>query len=460
MTGNGSYLADPDLGWESMRLAGPQTAERVAYPWKYIVMLVEKKYISIRFSQAKLKERHKELAVLHDIASDLTKSLSLTEILDRAILKVRKHFKVDAVRIYLMDESNQHLKLVAHKGISKRHLEGLREMRVGQGFSGMAARTKSFVAQRVSDLENGARAALLHQKGFEVVICVPLIVKEKVVGVLNLAVKRLISLNEKKVDLLLAIGNQIAVAVRVAAMYEDVLNKSAELERKKDELEFFAYAISHDLKNPAIGVAGFARLLTERYGTMLDEKGIQYCQQIRNAAEQIVTFTREINEYIQSAKVCFHVKNTDVKRILKHIREEIAPTLKERGIEWSEPANIPEVMADELAITRVFRNLIDNALKHGGKDLDKIAVGYKEEVDAHIFSFANNGLPMKKGDSSLVFQMFGRLPGAKDTEGSGLGLTIVKEIVEAHNGAVWFESGEKKGTIFYVSLPKEVFVKA
>ena len=419
-------------------------------------MLVEKKHISVRFSQAKLKERHKELAILHDIASDLTSSLTLVEILDRAIIKVRKHFKVDAVRIYLMDRTEQHLELVAHKGISKKHLEGLRKIRIGQGFSGKAAYAKSFLAQKVSDLQNGARAALLSARGFKVVICVPLIMKDKVVGVLNLASKGAVSLNEKKVDLLLAIGNQIAVAVHVAKIYEDVLRKSTELKKQKDELEFFAYSISHDLKNPAIGVSGFAKLLAEKYADKLDEKGRQYCQQIRNAAEHIETLTRDVNEYIRSTKVSFNVKSANIKKILQHIRVEISPLLKERGIQWSEPDDIPEIMADELAITRVFRNLIDNALKHAGKDLGKITIGYDQDKDFHIFSFSNDGVPMKKKDSGLVFQMFGRLPGAEGTEGSGLGLAIVKEIVEAHNGAVWFESGSKKGTTFYVSIAKDI----
>jgi signal transduction histidine kinase len=419
-------------------------------------MLVDKKHISVRFSQTKLKERNKELAVLHDIASDLTSSLGLTEILDRAIIKVREHFKVDAVRMYLMDDTGQQLDLVAYKGLRRNQVEGLRKMPLDSGFSGKAARTKSFVAQKVSDLENGARAALLSEKGFKVIICVPLIIKEKAVGVLNLGSKSTKSLNQAKVDLLLAIGNQIAVAVHVAKIYEDVLKKSGELKKKKDELEFFAYTISHDLKNPAIGVSGFAKLLAEKYADKLDEKGKQYCQQIRNAAEHIETLTKQINEYIRSTKVSFNMKSTNIKKILQHIRDEISPLLRERGIEWSEPDDIPEVMADELAITRVFRNLIDNALKHAGKDLGKITVGYGQDKDFHMFSFSNDGVSMKKKDSGLVFQMFGRLPGAEGTEGSGLGLAIVKEIVEAHNGAVWFESGPKKDTTFYVSIAKDI----
>ena len=419
-------------------------------------MLVDKQHVSVKFSETKLKKRHKELAVLYDIGSDLTSSLSLTEILDRAILKVREHFKVDAVRIYLMDEVQESLELVAYQGMTRQQVKELRKIKMSEGFSGKAARTKSFIAQRVSDLENGARAVLLHSKGFKVIICVPLIIKDEVVGVMNLASKRMIGLSEAKVDLLVAIGNQIAIAVNVAKLYEHIWKKAEEVRNKKEELEFFAYTISHDLKNPAVGIYGFARLLAEKYGHKLDEKGKMYCRQIRQAAEQIETFTRDINEYIKSKKVLFHIKRINIKKILGFLRDEISPVLEERHIQWSEPDKIPAVMADEMAITRVFRNLIDNALKHGGKDLTKIAIGYDQDKDFHIFSFTNNGATIKKRDSERVFEMFRRLSVSEKTEGSGLGLTIVKEITEAHQGKAWLESGPNKETTFRISISKDL----
>lgn len=419
-------------------------------------MLVDKQHVSVRFSETKLKKRHKELAVLYDIGSDLTSSLSLTEILDRAILKVREHFKVDAVRIYLMDEAQESLELVAYQGMTRQQVKELRKIKMSEGFSGKAARTKSFIAQRVSDLENGARAVLLQSKGFKVIICVPLIIKDEVVGVMNLAAKRMIALSEAKVDLLVAIGNQIAIAVNVAKLYEDIWKKAEEIRNKKEELEFFAYTISHDLKNPAVGIAGFARLLAEKYEQELDEKGKMYCRQIRQAAEQIETFTRDINEYIKSKKVVFNIKRIKIKKILAHLRDEISPVLEERHIQWSEPDKIPAVMADEMAITRVFRNLIDNALKHGGKNLSKIAIGYDQDKDFHIFSFANNGATIEKRDSEMVFEMFRRLSVSEKTEGSGLGLTIVKEIMEAHKGKAWLESGPNRETTFRISISKDL----
>ncbi len=419
-------------------------------------MLVDKKHISMRFSESKLKKRQKALAVLYDIGSDLTSSLDLTEILDRATLKVQEHFKMDAVRIYLMDKDQQSLELVTYTGLAKDKVKWLKRIRMNEGFSGKAARTKSFVAQKVSDLKNGTRAALLGAHGFKVIICVPLIVRDEVVGVMNLASKRMLSLNEAKIDLLVAIGNQIAIAVNVGKLHDDLWKKAEEIRKKKEELEIFAYTISHDLKNPAIGVSGFARLLAEKYEYELDEKGQKYCHQIRKAAEQIERFTRDINEYVKFKKVSFSIKRTNVKAILRHIRDELSPVLEKRNITWSEPDLIPDIMTNELAIIRVFRNLIDNALKHAGDNLTRIEIGYDQDKNFHIFSFSNDGIAMKEKDSEVIFEMFQKLPGSEGIEGSGLGLAIVKQIMKAHKGEVWLESGPESRTTFYISISKEL----
>jgi signal transduction histidine kinase len=422
-------------------------------------MLVDKSQISLRFSETKLAKRNRELAVLYDIGSDLTSSLGLTDILDRSIMKVQAYFKVDAVRMYLMDESERNLELLAHTGIAEDYLKGLQRVSLNEGFSGKSARTKRFIAQRVSDLKDQARRMLLQRQGFKVVICVPLIVKNRVFGVMNLASKRMISLNQKKVDLLLAVGNEIAIAVNVATLHDEIRRKAAEIEKRKDELELFAYTIAHDLKNPAVGISGFVNLLVEKYQDKIDDKGRVYCDQITRAARQIEALITDINDYVKSKKVTLHFEELDIKRVIGEIRDELTPVLENRHIRWTEPDTIPQIVADESAILRVFRNLIHNALKHGGNRLSKLSIGYGADDDFHIFSFKDDGIGIRKEDSETIFQMFRRLPRSRQTEGSGLGLTIVKDVMEAHQGKVWVQSEPNKGATFFVSISKKLETK-
>ena len=103
-----------------------------------------------------------------------------------------------------------------------------------------------------------------------------------------------------------------------------------------------------------------------------------------------------------------------------------------------------------------MRNLIDNSLKYGGEDLTRIEIGLKESFDHHIFSVANDGKVLNKGDLHKIFGLFERKEYSKETSGTGLGLAIVKEIVEQHQGESWVESRPGKGMTFFFSISKHL----
>ncbi len=416
-------------------------------------MLTNNRYISVNFDELKLKERNKELAILLEMSNSLSTSMSLGEVLGGVLSKILAHFGLKAGRIYLLDDEGEYLHLTAHQGTQ---LDGLEIVRVEEGFSGKAVRTKSFIAQHVSELEDKKRAALLLEKGYKGIICVPLIVRGKVVGVLNLATSKIIKLDQNQIDLLTAIGNQIAVAANNAKLYDDLENKLQTLKQKKEMIKFFAYSVSHDLKSPATGIYGLAKRLRDRSEDSLDEKGIEYCNQLLKASEQMVSLVENINFYIVTKEAPFNIEKINVKEIMEEIRNEFCAILEDRQIVWSEPEAIPEIWADRIAFSRVFRNLLDNALKYGGKELLEIKIGYEENRRYHIFSFSDDGLGIKTKDKEKLFEMFQRHETSKGTPGSGLGLTIVKEIAQRHGGQVWMDNKGEKGMAFYISISKNL----
>jgi len=146
-------------------------------------MLSNKKYLSLKISESKLKERNRELSILQEMSNFLSASMDLNKLLTGALSKILEYFDMEAGRIYLIDDTNKRLYLAAHRGMK---IRGLENLSFDEGFSGKAARTKSFIAQHVSELEDKKRAALLLSKGFKIIICVPLISMDKIVGVMNL----------------------------------------------------------------------------------------------------------------------------------------------------------------------------------------------------------------------------------------------------------------------------------
>jgi K+-sensing histidine kinase KdpD len=411
------------------------------------------KYMSLNFDELELKERNKDLAILLEMSNSLSTFMSLEEVLRGALSKVLAYFGLKAGRLYLLDDEGKYLHLAAHQGMEPR---GLERVHINEGFSGRAVRTKSFIAQHVSELEDKKRAALLSGKGFKGIICVPLIVRGKVVGVLNLATHKILKLDQDRIDLLTAVGNQIAVAANNAKLYEDLENKLQGLKQKKEMIKLFAYSVSHDLKSPAIGIYGLAKRLRDRSECALDEKGVEYCDQILKASEQMVSLVEDINSYIVTKEASLNIEKINMREVMKEIRDEFCTILEERKIVWSEPEALPEIWADRIALSRIFRNLLDNALKYGGKDLLQIKIGYEENRRYHVFSLSDDGVGIEAGEEEKIFEVFQRNETSKGTDGSGLGLAIVKEIAQRHGGGVWLDNQREKGAAFYISISKNL----
>ena len=227
-----------------------------------------------------------------------------------------------------------------------------------------------------------------------------------------------------------------------------------ERRRAEEALKLFAYSVAHDLKSPAIGIYGLTRLLHKMSRDVLDEKSRSCCDQILKASEHIAALVEKINIYIATKEACPTFENTNVKAILHMLKDEFSAQLSIRQIEWIEHGSEVVIKADKLSLLRVFRNLIDNALKYGGERLSRIRIAYEDKADFHVFSVADNGKGLKVADSEKIFGMFQRQDTSRGVEGAGLGLTIVKEIAEKHGGKAWVEQTSRKGTVFCISLSK------
>lgn len=229
-----------------------------------------------------------------------------------------------------------------------------------------------------------------------------------------------------------------------------------EIRNSAEKVKLFAYSVSHDLKSPAIGIYGLTKLLHNQYQTILDQKGKTYCEQILRASEQIAALVEKINMYISTKEDQLRFQIIDLKELLQMVKEEFSTQLDVRRINWIVPDSGVRLIADRLCLLRVFRNLIDNALKYGGEKLGEIRVGYEQTQEFHVLSVKDNGVGIRKEDSDKIFGLFQRHESSKGIEGAGLGLAIVKEIAEQHGGSAWVEPVTTGGTAFFISLSKKL----
>ena len=416
-------------------------------------MLTTKKIVSIRFDEEELKERNRALYHLLEMSNFLAESMNLQSLLEGALRKVMECFDIEAGRIYLMDETGEYLKLAVCDGMDT---EGLERIHLDEGFSGKAARTRSFIAQHVSHFEDKERSKMLLDRGFDIIICVPIIVMDKVVGVMNLATARTVSLDQEKIDLLTALGNLIAIAENNARLYDELNEKIEIIKEKEAMVRFFAYSVSHDLKSPATGIYALTKRLQDNHYKMLDEKGRACCTQIMKTAEQIGALVDDTNAYIATKEASLHLRVVNANEVIENIREEFSSRLEDRTIKWTVNGSPPEIIADKLALTRAFRNLVENALKYGGRDLEEICIRYRQDGDFHVFSFRDNGVGIKREDREKVFEIFQRNETSRGTSGAGLGLAIVREVALRHQGNAWIDPKGGKDLTVCVSISKDL----
>ena len=224
-----------------------------------------------------------------------------------------------------------------------------------------------------------------------------------------------------------------------------------ELQMNSEKLKIFAYSIAHDLKSPSVGIYGLARLLNKNLRGILDDKAAGFCEQIMKASEHVASLVDGINMYIAAKETPLKIEEIDVDQIFGMLRDEFSSRLSVRGVELLAPEGVPLMRADKLCLLRVFRNLIDNALKYGGEGLTIIEIGYEKSGDFHHFTVKDDGVGIQPDES--IFKAFQRRSTSNKVEGTGLGLAIVKEIVEIHKGEVRVERGQEKGTVFHLLIP-------
>jgi PAS domain S-box-containing protein len=226
-----------------------------------------------------------------------------------------------------------------------------------------------------------------------------------------------------------------------------------ELRRSNAELEQFAYIASHDLQEPLRMVASYTELLGERYKGKLDDKADKYIGYAVDGARRMQLLIRALLDYARVSSQAKPLQPTDSAAVLATVLQSMG-----KAIEGSQAevvfGQLPTVMADELQLGQVFQNLIGNALKFHGANHPRVEVTIDPSGEMWQFSFADNGIGIEKESSGRIFQMFQRLHTREEYEGTGIGLTVAKRIVERHGGKIWFDSVPGQGTTFHFTIPK------
>jgi signal transduction histidine kinase len=236
---------------------------------------------------------------------------------------------------------------------------------------------------------------------------------------------------------------------------EEKLAKYArELERSNRELEEFAYVASHDLQEPLRMVGSFLQLLQRKYADKLDQDANEYIRYAVDGAFRMKRLIGDLLNYSRTSRE-WTVEQVDIAAIIRDVLKNLAASIQDSGA-MIHVDEMPQLTADADQLLRLFQNLIGNAIKFRKEGTPPVIHICARREDAHwLFSVRDNGIGIDRQYAEKIFVVFKKLHNNTRFEGTGIGLAIVKKIVERHGGKIWFESEPGKGTTFYFTLQPE-----
>jgi len=231
----------------------------------------------------------------------------------------------------------------------------------------------------------------------------------------------------------------------------------SELETKNAELERFNYTVSHDLKTPLVTIKGFLGYLDEDITTGNVERLKQDTKRIANAVDKMNHLLRDLLELSRIGRLVNPSQEVALKEIVHEAIELVHVQLQKSGTVFTLQPNLPAVYGDKQRLVEVLQNLLDNSIKFMGDQKNpQIEIGQRgedTESSRPVFFVKDNGIGIAPEYHERVFGLFNRLN--PDLDGTGIGLTLVKRIIEYYGGRIWVESEAGQGTTFYFTLPRK-----
>lgn len=227
-----------------------------------------------------------------------------------------------------------------------------------------------------------------------------------------------------------------------------------ELERSNAELEKFAYIASHDLQEPLRMVASYTQLLAERYRGKLDEKADRYIFYAVDGAKRMQGLIHDLLSYASVHKSGQATTEIQCGELVRDALQNLSVAIESSRAQI-QVGELPTIYADRVLMLQVFQNLIGNALKFSNPNNPIIEISSTKEGGEWIFKIRDNGIGIDPQYHERIFGIFQRLHDRKKYQGTGIGLAVVKKIVEQYEGRIWVESSVGNGAAFLFSIPEK-----
>ena len=270
-------------------------------------------------------------------------------------------------------------------------------------------------------------------------------------------VKELESQVEERTRELLALNKDLSKEIAERKrVEEEIKQRTVDLESANAELEAFSYTISHDLRSPLRAIEGFTRMLLKDIGDKLDPESLRKFNVISRSSQKMGQLIDDLLNYSRTGRATISRNKIDMKVLVENIWNELQAGDPDRDMELKITA-LPPAVGDRILMRQVVYNLLGNAVKFTrGRAPAIIDVSGSNSGGFNTYCIKDNGAGFDMLNYDKLFEIFSRLHSHKDFDGTGVGLAIVKKIIERHGGKIWAEGKLGEGAIFCFTLPEGV----
>jgi signal transduction histidine kinase len=399
----------------------------------------------------RLRQREDQLKTLYLAAQTINSSLNLQEVLDRLVRATAEAMDVSAASIGLLDSTGSQIEVVAAFGISQAYLaKGPTLVSRSRVYDTVLSTGEPLILQGAIDPSWFQYPEEKEQEGIRSILYIPLVARQRPLGVVRVHSRRPDRFDMDDARFLSAIGAQGAVAIENAMAYQAL--KKLDVDKSQ-----FVRSVTHELRSPVTGAQSLLRGVLKGYAGGLNDRQREIMSRLNRRLDKLEALINDLLD-LAAGRSDLKVEDsrpmplmTTMERVIKSVEPQARE--KEQKLVVERPGGDPIVMATEEGLDRILVNLVGNAVKYT-PERGMVTVSVKEHDRQVEIVVKDTGIGIPADSLPRLFQEFYRAPNAKAFEtGTGLGLVIVKELVENFNGRISVESQEGKGTTFTVHLP-------
>jgi signal transduction histidine kinase/ActR/RegA family two-component response regulator/putative methionine-R-sulfoxide reductase with GAF domain len=416
---------------------------------------------ALELRRSELATKVAQLEALREVGETVSSSLDLDEVLDQIVSNAVRLTGTDGGSIMEFDEAAQAFHVRTAYGSSDAMLAQLRAVTISRD-STLVGRTAldrtPLVVPDLSSVTLDPHLEILFRNGWRSVLAAPMLRGDLLVGVIVIRRRRPGTFSSDTVELLETLASQSALAILNARLFRELEAKTGELEVASRHKSEFLASMSHELRTPLNAVIGFSEVLLDRMFGDLNERQEDYLHDIRSSGRHLLELLNEILDLskVEAGQMVLEPSMFSVAAALEYglalVRERAAAHGIRLDLEVGEGVGVIE--ADELKFKQVLLNLLSNAVKFT-PDGGTVTLAATRSADGLTVTVTDTGIGVPLEDRERIFESFqqgGR--GAPKEEGTGLGLTLSRRIVELFGGRLWLEPGpDGRGSVFGFTVP-------